>query len=271
MNNRIPKVIHYCWFGDKQLGEKEKECIKSWKKVMPDYKIIEWNETNYDINKHEFLRQAKKYKKWAFISDYARLDIIYNHGGIYLDTDVEAIKRFDPLLENEAFFGFEKETLVANGLGFGAKKRNIIIKENLEEYSNIKFDINDLNHISCPKITTNILLRHGLKTNNKKQTLDHATVYPTEYFCPKDFDTEKLTITNNTYSIHHYSMTWHSNRDIRWKKIERKLSRLIGGRKSTLLVASIKAPGTIIINSKKYGLKNTLASYKNKINRTIKK
>ena len=102
----IPKIIHYCWFGGAELPEKDRKCIESWKKFCPDYQIIEWNENNYDVTKNTYMYQAYQAKKWGFVPDYARLDIIYQHGGIYLDTDVELVKNLDSLLENDAFMGF---------------------------------------------------------------------------------------------------------------------------------------------------------------------
>lgn len=103
----IPKIIHYCWIGKSEKPESVEYCIESWKKYCPDYKIIEWNENNYDFIKNEYMKEAYDSKKWGFVPDYARLDIIYNYGGIYLDTDVEIIKSFDALLNQEAFIGFE--------------------------------------------------------------------------------------------------------------------------------------------------------------------
>ena len=215
----IPKTIHYCWFGGQPLPNEFKKYIDSWKKYCPDYEIIEWNESNYDVNKCDFIREAYKQKKWAFVSDYARLDIIYNYGGIYLDTDVEVVKRLDGLLKNDAFMGFEKSGYVATGLGFGAKKGNMIIKENLLYYQNIHFTDEKINEIACPIITTNILMNYGLvKNDNKTQKLDDILICSSDYFCPKDSKTGVISLTSNTYTIHHYSGTWLSEDDIKRNK-----------------------------------------------------
>ena len=123
----IPKKIHYCWFGNNPLPESVQRCIESWKKYCPGYEIIEWNEGNYNINKIPFIEKAYKEKKYAFVSDYARLDIIYNEGGIYLDTDVELIKNIDPLLEHSCFLALESCGAVATGLGFGSIKKHSFI------------------------------------------------------------------------------------------------------------------------------------------------
>ena len=128
------KIIHYCWFG---RGEKPKDVIKSiesWKKFCPDYEIIEWNEDNFDISSHPYTKKAYELKKWAFVSDYARLYIVYNEGGVYLDTDVEIVKNLDPLLENEAYMGFEDEKYVNTGSGFGAEKGHSFLLENMKAY-----------------------------------------------------------------------------------------------------------------------------------------
>lgn len=217
----IPKKIHYCWFGGKPLPKEAIKCIESWKKYCPDYEIIEWNEANYDLNKNDYVKYTFENKKYAFLTDYIRLDVIYNEGGIYLDTDVELLKPLDELLSLECFFGMEQPGKVATGLGFGAIEKNKIIKENKEYYENSAFLDEDGNFIKkiCVKITSDILKRYGLKEENKKQKIDSCTILPTEYLCPLKMGTNKLTITENTYSIHHYSASWKSN-----NKIIRKIS-----------------------------------------------
>ena len=123
----IPKVIHYCWFGGNELPELAMKCIDSWKKFCPDYEIKQWNEKNYDLDSSRYIKEAYKNKKWAFVSDYARLDIIYNNGGIYLDTDVELIGKLDEFLDEKCFLAAEREEYVNTGLGFGAEKGNVVI------------------------------------------------------------------------------------------------------------------------------------------------
>jgi len=175
----IPKVIHCCWFGGAPKGEKEKRCIESWKKFCPDYKIIEWNEENYDINNHPFVKRAYQKKKWAFVSDYARLDIIYRHGGVYLDTDVEIVKPIDELLSVQMFAGFEDIRVVNFGLGFGAEKEHPYLKEMMKAYDHLVFPDNDaeLGKIACPIIQTDVLKRHGLVQNGKNQKIEKCAIY----------------------------------------------------------------------------------------------
>ena len=136
----IPKIIHYCWFGGNPLPPSAEKCIESWKKFCPDYEIRRWDESNYDITKNQYMQEAYQCKKWGFVPDYARLDIIYDHGGIYLDTDVEIIKTFDELLDCVAFGGVEQESpYVALGLGFGAEKGNDIIRQLRDKYDELHF------------------------------------------------------------------------------------------------------------------------------------
>jgi mannosyltransferase OCH1-like enzyme len=207
----IPKIIHYCWFGGKPLPELAVKCIASWKKYLPDYELKLWNETNFDINTVQFTAQAAKAKKWAFVADYLRAHVIFYYGGIYLDTDVELLKSYDDdMLQNKCFSGFENIEYVNPGNIFAGEKGCSIAKELMDFYLSYNFikKNGELNLTPIPEIFTNILLKYGLQQNNTYQELDVITVYPTEYFCPKNFQTGILTITDNTYSIHHYAGSW---------------------------------------------------------------
>lgn len=226
MKNKIPKVINYCWFGGNELPEKAKKCIESWKKYCPDYEIVEWNEKNYDINKYEFTKKAYEEKKWAFVTDVARLDIIYNNGGIYFDTDVELIKNIDELLIYECFLGFESKEYINTGLGFGAIKGCELIKANLDMYEQIHFPKdNKAGKVSCPIITSKVLKKYGFNLNGKTQEKNGIKLFSPEYFCPLDYETKKLKITNNTYSIHWYEASWLTKFDKFKHNIKVKLKR----------------------------------------------
>lgn len=211
---KIPKIIHYCWVGGNPKPQSVLYCIKSWKRCCPDYEIREWNESNYDFTKNEYMRQAYEAKKWGFVPDYARLDIVYEHGGIYLDTDVEMVRSFDELLNHESFFGFEDtgegSYFVACGLGFGASKHNKLIKMLRDYYDSVQFYNSDgtLNLKPAPRHNTPIFAEFGAKMNNSLQEIDGNVFYPAEYFCPKVFKTGKLRVTQKTYSIHHFSASW---------------------------------------------------------------
>ena len=221
----IPKIIHYCWFGHHPIPEQDRRWMESWKRYCPDYEIIEWNESNYDIHKNRYMEQAYEAKMWAFVPDYARLDILYQYGGIYLDTDVELVKSFYDLLSLEMFCGFENQNAVAFGLGFGARKGNPLIKEMLEMYETMSFlkEGGGLNRTASPYYQTQILIRHGLCCNNELQRLPGCTVFPSDYFAPMSFETGVCRQTKHTYSIHYYNMSWFTEEE---KKNQRKRQRL---------------------------------------------
>ena len=226
----IPKIIHYCWFGDNPMPDSAITCIESWKKMCPDYKIKIWNEDNYDISKCKFMKEAYEEKKYAFVADYARLDIIYNYGGIYLDTDVEVIKSFDFLLNYKGFASFDDDSLINTGLGFGAVEKCYFIKENLEAYHNLSFAeyLNKLNSITCPTITTKVMEKYGLILNGKTQIIDDFIFLSKDYMCPLNFYNGNLTISPNTISIHKFSMSWMSEKDVLWHEYNSKLNRILG-------------------------------------------
>ena len=213
----IPRIIHYCWFGGTELPEEVEKCIESWKRYCPDYKIIRWDESNYDYTLYSFAKEAYEQKKWAFVSDVARLDIVYRYGGIYLDTDVELIKNLEDLLKEQAFMGIENGCSVATGLGFGAQAGNKLIKENLDEYRQMKFikEDGELNLIPCPQITTTVLERHGLERKDEMQIIDGMKVFPSDFFCPMILSNGEARITKNTFSIHHFAGTWTTDKEKR--------------------------------------------------------
>lgn len=213
----IPKVIHYCWFGKNEIPSEYIKYIESWKIKCPDFEVKEWNEGNFDVNQNKFCKEAYDLKKWAFVSDYARLKILYDYGGIYLDTDVEIVKDLSPLINDGiGYMGFQNIYQVASGLGMASESGNSCIREMLSLYEvcNIKENIDKLNRITCPILNTVALKRCGLKTgriNSKNiQKLEELNIYPIEYFNPVNFDSKKIRCTQNTYTIHHYSASWTS-------------------------------------------------------------
>ena len=212
----IPNVIHYCWFGGNELPDLAKNCIESWKKYCPDYEIIEWNESNFDINCCDFVKEAYHAKKWAFVSDYARLKIIYDNGGIYLDTDVELIKTLDSLLNEKCFFGEETPGLVNTGLGFGAEKQHRVLQLLLNEYEGHHFILADgtCDMEPCPTKNTRPLTKYGYKFSGENiWRSNEFVVFPPEFFCPIDYTTKVKTITNNTISIHLFNASWQNALD----------------------------------------------------------
>lgn len=221
----IPKKIHYCWFGGGELTSKAKKCIDSWKKYCPDYEIIEWNEDNFDINQNEYTKMCYSEKKYAFLSDYARLKVVYKNGGIYFDVDVEVIKNFDELLGNNAFFGFETKEFVNTGVGFGAEKENPVVQTMINEYEQLL----DGKHgtIGCPILNTQSLIKHGLVLNGEMQQLDYATIYPICYFNPYDDPTGRLNTTEKTYSIHWFQKSWMTTKSKIRSKLMKPMHRFL--------------------------------------------
>lgn len=209
-DNVIPKKIHYCWFGGAELPEKYRNYIESWKKYCPNYEIIRWDESNYDVSKNRYMKQAYDQKKWAFVSDYARVDVIYQHGGIYLDTDVELIASFDEFLKWDMFCGFEDTRMVAWGLGFGAVKGQKLLKALLDVYETRDFVREDgtMDLTGCPVLQSAVMERYGFKMNGRPQQLRNIAVYPKEFFAPFTHIAGFGRITDNTHSIHHYEGSW---------------------------------------------------------------
>lgn len=213
----IPKKIHYCWFGGNPKPNLAKKCIRSWKKYCPDYEIIEWNEDNYDLNAAPlYVRQAYSAKKWAFVTDYVRLQVIFEYGGIYMDTDVELQKPLDSLLEHRAYFGFENGTTINTGHGFGAEKGTPILQELMDDYREIPFIREDgsFDLLACPRRNTEVFLRHGLKQDDTLQTLpEDILILPSIYLCPIDSVMKIRTYSPKTISIHWYDASWMPNRN----------------------------------------------------------
>lgn len=206
----IPKKIHYIWFSGGKIPQRLQGYIDGWKRLCPDYEIILWNEDNYDISKNGYMKAAYENKRWGFVTDYARLDVIYRYGGIYMDTDVEMVRRPDELLFNDAYIGFERLSTVNTGSGFGARPGFPILKELMEFYDGLEF-VNKADPgqmILCPVYETAILKKHGLKLNGNFQIVDDMSVYPVMYFNAKSLYSNRLRITEKTISIHHCTWTW---------------------------------------------------------------
>ena len=222
----IPKTIHYCWFGRGEKPKLAQKCIASWKTFCPDYEIIEWNEDNYDVNSTPYTKYCYENKKWAFLSDYVRLDVVCRHGGVYFDTDVEVIKSFDDLLNNKAFFAFESSQIINTGLGFGAEKDSKFLKALMEQYAYTSEE--NVVIVGCPALNTTALLPFGLELDGRLQRIDDMLILPAEYMNPYDDPTGRLTITDKTVSIHWYSKSALSKKAILRSKLTRPLHRVFG-------------------------------------------
>ena len=209
----IPKKIHYVWVGGKEKPKNIKRCMKTWKKYLKGYEVIEWNEKNFDINAHPFVKKAYEEKKWAFVSDYIRAYAIYNEGGIYLDTDILIVDSLEPLFENKAFVGFENDTHPFTAV-FGAEKGHPLLKDMLDYYDNVdmNFKFEDNNTISVSNL---LIEKYGCELGNKEQLLkEDIKVYPSGVLCNP---------SSKSKTIHIFTGTWLEET----KKWKRKLNEFI--------------------------------------------
>lgn len=208
--NTIPHVIHYIWFGHGKHSKLQKKCMKSWKKFCPDYEIKLWDESNFDINTAPlYVRQAFEAKKWAFVSDYVRIKVLYEHGGVYFDTDTEVLKDISHLLKNNAFMAFEASDMITTGV-MGCCKGDLILKELLDSYDCREFYDSDgnINSTVTGKYTTEVFLKHGLKIGGAEQMVENWKIYPFTYFYPVKVINNKTYYTKNTCIVHWFEGTW---------------------------------------------------------------
>jgi len=229
--NKIPKTIHYCWFGGKEKPDIVKKCIESWRNYLPGYEIREWNEKNFDIRCNIYVKEAYDCGKFAFVSDYARVYALFNFGGIYLDTDVEVFKPFNDLLHHESFWGFEQENYIATST-IGARKGNKLIQLFLDSYKEKRFinedgSYDDLTNVA---IVSEILKCKGLKMNGQYQEIENiGTFYPQTYFSPYDYINCRKLITENTYAMHHFYKSWLPLKARIKSNVKTIVAKVIGG------------------------------------------
>jgi len=224
----IPKKIHYCWFGKGTLPADARNCIDSWKRILPEYDIKEWNEGNFDLDMYPYVREAYDNRKFAFVTDVVRLYALYTEGGIYMDTDVEVLKPLDRFLHHIAFSGFEDEKDVPTGI-MASERGSLWAKENLDYYKGRHFVTDDgkLDMTSNVVTITNYMLEKGLKQNNEFQDFPNLiAIYPKDFFCPKSHKTGNIHITPNTYTIHHFAGSWVKKDPI--SEAEKKIWRKLG-------------------------------------------
>ena len=215
----IPKVIHYFWVGPNKLPDKYKKNIMGWQELCPDYEFKFWNEENYDFTKCTYMREAYEASKWGFVPDYARLDVIEKYGGIYLDTDVELVKRFDDLLSYDLFCGFESVKYINFGQGFGAKPKHPLIKKIRDDYEGRSFIDKSKRNILIPSpvYQTEALKKIGVVINGVTQKLDNNVFLSPQYLSPLNYYGYGK-ITDKTHSIHHFDATWMDDNTDVWKK-----------------------------------------------------
>ena len=214
--DQIPRVIHYCWFGDKKMPEIYKKYIETWREKCPDFEIKLWNEKNYDITKNKYMYQAYTEKKFGFVPDYARLDIIYNEGGIYLDTDIELINNITDLLKDRMFCCFMNNFSISLGLGFGAIKHNKLIGEMRDYYDNCSFVNRDgsLNLRPCTEYQDSVLAEFGFRFDNDYQNIQGHVSYPAGLILARDGSNLQKKM-HYTKGIHYGSASWADDKAIK--------------------------------------------------------
>ncbi len=228
----IPKIIHYCWFGQAALPELAQKCIDSWHKHMPDYEYKLWNEDNFDIHCNSYVKEAYMAKKYAFVSDYVRLYALYHEGGIYMDTDVEVLKPYDDLLTLSGFIGFEGTKYHPVGTGTIASiSGGRWLQEQLVAYNDIHFINADGSYdlTTNPVRITRIMVQNGFRQDGKEQIYKDMHVFPVDFFCPRQTTGEYLQ-TENTYCDHHYLGSWGES------KKKSLLQRIVGPKNMIKLI-----------------------------------
>lgn len=238
----IPKIIHYCWFGGNPLPPLAVKCLESWKRFLPEYEIIEWNESNFPIDDFIFAKQALENRKFAFISDVCRLYALDQMGGVYMDTDVEVLQPLDDFLHLAAFSGFENDDFVPTGI-MASEKNGVWVRELLEYYDNRPFVNPDgsLETTSNTVIITDMMLNKGFVMTNKFQEIEgYVSFYPNDYFCPKSYVTGNIELTKNSYCIHHFAKSWVPMKD-KWRNVLKlKMMKIFGAGNIQPLIKLIK-------------------------------
>ncbi len=227
----IPKIIHYCWFGGNPLPDEVKKYMETWKKYCPGYEIKEWNESNFDVNQNKYCSEAYKARKWAFVSDYARLKILYDYGGIYMDTDVEVCKPLDHLVSYAFWSGFESESQIPTGI-IASCRDNELLGYLLSYYEGKHFKNKDGSYDNTTNVITITRMvkdKYDIELNNTFQIFgDNNAIFPFDYFCAKSTEDGKIKKTENTYTIHHFAGSWLTNYEVFRHKIKLLLVGLFG-------------------------------------------
>lgn len=236
----IPHIIHYCWFGHNPKPGLIKKCIESWKEYCPGWEIREWNEDNYDVFANDYTRSAYENKKWAYVADYARFDVLNRCGGVYFDTDVELLKPIpEELMEEEAFTGFETPQKVAPGLVFGTIPAHQFIQTVLDRYSKLQYSTDK----TVVDIITELLDENGLIGDNSEQRVCGVKIMPTEYFGCFNHEIQAFEKTENTVSIHHYFASWRPWYSKARFKIIKYAARILGKERYLKIKSVIKKHG----------------------------
>lgn len=259
----IPKIIHYCWFGGKMIPELAERCLESWKKYCPDYQIVRWDENNFDLNTNLYVREAFEAQKWAFVTDYVRLYVMYKFGGIYMDTDVELLANIDIFLQHKAFTGFEDENQIQTGI-MASEKGNKWVEKLLLDYDERHFIIDGVMDLTTnvTAITNVTRANYNIILNNSFQDLGDVVVYQRDYFCPKDHNTGMLNFSSlNTVAIHHFNGSWISEEERELNNHTQFIKKKYGNKLAGIYYILVKA----ILLKKKAGIKVMFNYLKNKM------
>ena len=227
----IPKIVHYCWFGQTSKNTEIKSNLEEWKKKLPEYEFIEWNEKNFDINSMPFVKEAYDRKKFAFVSVVARLYALIEYGGVYLDTDIEVVKNFTNIIDNyTAAFSLENNNNVVATSFIASKKKHPIILKLYDQYKAMRFIDNKGNEVTIPNTVylTEILKKEGFNIENEFQILKNVALFPEEYFSSYDLEIGKPQYKKNTFTVHHFSGSWESKGFHFKKMIKKYLITLLG-------------------------------------------
>lgn len=210
---KIPKKIHCFWFSGSPKDEMAKKCMESWQRWCPDYEIIQWNCDNYDVTKNAYMYEAFLHHKWAYVTDYARLDVLDKQGGIYLDLDLELVRNLDCLLQNDFFAGFGPLRDVELA-AFGCVPNHSLVKEMLKIYNEKEFwSDREPNLLDVqPMIMDRLLEKKGFNINGRYQMINDSALYPRDIFSPRNWFTGEIAITENTFGIHHCAGGWISKK-----------------------------------------------------------
>lgn len=220
----IPKIIHYCWFGNSELPEMAKECLGTWEKHFPGYQVIQWNEQNFDLSCNQYVREAYEAKKWAFVADYVRPFVLYKYGGIYMDTDVAVIQNFEKFMQDDVFLCFEDNEKISIGT-VGAIAQHPWFKDIMDYYEVKSFYNSDgsFDYTTSLEIITPLAVKNGLSLTGEYQILDNGiVVYPREVFIAYDWKKKQPRITKNTYAVHEYAGSWLPEKSMERKKKKKK-------------------------------------------------
>lgn len=253
----LDKVIHYCWFGDREIGEQARKDIESWEKYAPDFEIKRWDEADSDVRSCLFARAAADVKAWAFVSDYIRMKKIYDYGGVYMDVGTELIKDIRPLLYSAPFMAIEYgTTLISPGLIICAEKQDPLIGEILDVYESIEFIDSDefKEGHTVNEITTKVFEKYGYIRKDRHQVVGRWTILPSLVFCP-EYGIGGFHIEDGTYSVHHYSGSWRSELYKRKREIMNSVVPVLGAKMGEILARVLSE---VLVNGPKRGLKNII-------------